>query len=589
MNSDEDIEQLARQSDENFDRGAYAEAEQQYLRLIDLDAATPGQMNNLALIKMRSGDAQAAYRVIKQAIRSAPTDVRLLNNFSQIVLRQTPVDRSRKVALNALLKAVKLDRTFAHARFNLGVLYMDLGDTANAIENFETTLKIDPQYFKALLNLVFLLIKNKKHERAVQAVTTLLTRTKYEVGCYGLLANIYVDQYDLPAAKHCIMMAESIEVGDIHVEFSKGQLYMATRQTTEALKSYKNALIKDPGNFEYMAMLATTYLLSGHFRDGFRLYEKRWQTRRLAPVWRQFDDRILWRGEALDGQTFLMILEQGSGDRIQFIRLAQQIKQRGARVILEIMPRLQRIFAGASIGLDVVADGDATQTNFYCPAMSLPLGMRLFSQQAICATWQGCYVKAEDALVVRWRTELTNRTGDRPFQVVINWQGNAKFSGDKHRSIPLKHFLCLDEYAQLISIQFKDGREQLAGVDAHRILDIGAALDQGDHGFVDTAAVMCCADLVITSDTAVAHLAGALGRPVWLLLAYVPEWRWGLTGSSSPWYPTMTLFRQTSPGDWVEVFSRVAAELQRIQRHSIERTNHQITKSREQTHVHKDA
>lgn len=569
MSSDDDIEQLAQQSDDNFNRGAYAAAEQQYLRLIDLDAVTPLQLNNLALIKMRSGDTQTAYRLIKQAVRIAPNDVRLLNNFSQIVLRQIPTDRSRQVALSALRRAVKLDRKFAHAWFNLGVIYMNSGDFANAIENFETTLKIDPQYFNALLNLVFVLIQNKKYNQAVRAVTDLLEQTKYEVGCYGLLASIYVDLYDLPAAKHCVIMAESIEVGDSHVEFAKGQLYTASRQMINALNSYKLALIKDPRNFEYMAMLAAAYLLSGHFREGFQLYEKRWRTRRLTPVWRRFDDRVLWRGEALNQQTILIILEQGSGDRIQFIRLAQQLKLRGAHVIVEIMPRLQRVFTSVSAGLDIVSDGDATMTEFYCPAMSIPFGMGLFTKQAICETWRGPYIKAEDDGIAHWSAKLDTTANTKPFRVVINWQGNVNFGRDRQRSIPLQHFLCLEQHAQLISIQFKDGREQLADLGEHTILDIGTELDQGEHGFVDTAAVMCCADLVITSDTAVAHLAGALGRPVWLLLAYVPEWRWGLTGSSSPWYPTMTLFRQTNPGDWAEVFSRVAAELQRIQRRSI--------------------
>jgi hypothetical protein len=260
-----------------------------------------------------------------------------------------------------------------------------------------------------------------------------------------------------------------------------------------------------------------------------------------------------WRGEALAGRTLLIHAEQGLGDTIQFCRYPFP---RDGAVIFEAQPRIARLLSGLTNAPRIVRVGDPLPAfDLTCPLMSLPAigGM---TEADLCGTMP--YLSAEPDLVARWRA----RVGDHGFRVGIAWQGNPARREDRGRSIALEHFRALASVpgVRLISLQKDAGGEQLtaglAGVES-----LGPDFDAGPDGFIDTAAVMMNLDLVISSDTAVPHLAGALGRKVWVALRSVPDWRW-LTGrTDSPWYPTMRLFRQTTRDDWGPVFAAMAEAL----------------------------
>jgi hypothetical protein len=254
-----------------------------------------------------------------------------------------------------------------------------------------------------------------------------------------------------------------------------------------------------------------------------------------------------WRGEKLEGRTLLIHAEQGLGDTIQFCRYPFPTD---GKVVFEAQPRIARLM-GTRPDATIVRVGDPLPPfDLTCPLMALP-AIHATTEATIPANVP--YLSAEPDAVARWR----ERVGDQGFRVGIAWQGNPARREDAGRSIRLEHFLPLTSLpgVRLISLQKDVGAEQLA--QGMAVESLGADFDSGPDGFIDTAAAMMNLDLVISSDTAIPHLAGALGRPVWVALRAVPDWRFMLERTDSPWYPTMRLFRQRHRDEWRPVFAAI--------------------------------
>ncbi|HEX3726273.1 MAG TPA: tetratricopeptide repeat protein, partial [Pirellulales bacterium] len=297
-------------------------------------------------------------------------------------------------------------------------------------------------------------------------------------------------------------------------------------------------------------------LLLGNYASGLDEYEWRWHTEgasKRLPL-------AEWDGAPLEGRPILLSHEQGLGDMIQFIRYAPLVQQRGGTVVVgcpqSLMPLLK-----TCPGVDrlIYQHELASGIEVQAALMSLP---RIFRTELDSIPAGIPYLFADQQLTEHWRGVLSPRGGLR---VGIAWQGNPDYKGDRYRSIPLACFAPLATVCgvRLISLQKGHGQEQLAAA-TFEIEDLGSQLDNEGHAFFDTAAVMQNLDLVITSDTAIAHLAGALGARVWLALPRVPDWRWHMDRDDSPWYPTMRLFRQSRWGDWTDVFEAIRNELGRL-------------------------
>jgi hypothetical protein len=302
------------------------------------------------------------------------------------------------------------------------------------------------------------------------------------------------------------------------------------------------------------------WLLKGDFEQGLVEYEWRWRAR-LKPLVPCPYQRPYWDGGPLEGKTLLLHAEQGLGDTIQFIRYAAVARERGARVVLGCPKPLLRILRSCRF-LDRLVEEITPALDFdvYCPLMSLP-GVLKTTLESVPA--EVPYLFASQELVQKWRERLGSLEG---FKIGIGWQGSPTYVGDRWRSIPLRSFAPLAEMAgiRLVSLQKTAGREQLAELgDRFPVADFAEEMDEAAGPFMDTAAMMTQLDLVITSDTAIAHLAGALGVAVWVALPLVPDWRWLLDRSDNPWYPTMRLFRQQEPGDWTGVFDRIRDAMER--------------------------
>ena len=338
---------------------------------------------------------------------------------------------------------------------------------------------------------------------------------------------------------------------------NKGTALLWEGHIDEAMACYERALTLAPDDAEVRKNLGVIRLLQGDFERGWREYE--WRARAVAGAVPSYE-RPRWNGSPLDGRTTLLAAEQGLGDTVHFIRYAAVLKARSdCRVIAACQRPLLPLLATCP-GIDhlVAQDDPPPRFDVWAPLLSLPGLLRHHAVEDFPASVP--YLFPPPALTDRWRTELSVYGGVR---IGIAWQGNPKHQADRMRSVPLAEFAPLAslEGLRLLSLQKGPGTDQLEGlaqrlgiVPLHDRLDATAA-------FVDTAAVMQHLDLVITSDTAVAHLAGALGVPVWVALYHVPDWRWLLGRDDSPWYPTMRLFRQTAVGDWPGVFARIVEAL----------------------------
>jgi hypothetical protein len=365
-----------------------------------------------------------------------------------------------------------------------------------------------------------------------------------------------------------------------------GHIFAHQGDLASALESYQRAstLKPDAGAFVYYAGLA--HLLRGEFSVGWQNYEYRWHTKALRKVRRTFmqeefpstkavpvetavAEKIptgsaalkvgprLWRGEPLNGEGILLHAEQGLGDTLQFVRYAPLVTARGGEVLLEVQPGLHRLLEKIEGAAQVLARGDTLPSfTWHCPLLSLPLA---FGTDLATIPAKIPYLRASSQDSQNWALRLaddSSAAGER-LRVGLVWAGNPRHVRDSQRSMKLSQFAPLAEVdACFYSLQKGPPGSQPIPVGL-KLIDLAGELDN----FADTAALLTNLDLVITVDTAVAHLAGALGKSVWTLLTYAPDWRWLLNREDSPWYPTMRLFRQPVAGDWAAVIDRVAFEL----------------------------
>ena len=293
--------------------------------------------------------------------------------------------------------------------------------------------------------------------------------------------------------------------------------------------------------------LALTLMRAGRLREGFEEYQWRWQVPQFAGQHRKFTG-ALWQGEPLNGRRILIYGEQGAGDAIQFVRYAPLVRDAGGEVIIEVLPHLERLMGWIDGGYRIVnALTKDVQFDVHCPLMSLP---QRFATELDSIPPPASFSIPAD-LKAKWARQLrTGRMG-----VGLVWAGNPKHPNDRDRSLPA-------HYLQPLT--------RLPGIQCWS-LQVGAAAPDTPEGienlapeltdFAETAAAIAELDLTITIDTAVAHLAGSLGKPVWLLVQYASDWRWMLDRKDTPWYASMRIFRQRRPGEWKDVMERVLGEL----------------------------
>jgi hypothetical protein len=415
------------------------------------------------------------------------------------------------------------------------------GDFAGAAACYREALAAKPDHFPSYSGLGASLLRQGDDKAAMALFDEATARDPANRRRYVILAT---DSYrrSLPFDREHLPAHLNIGLGFAE----QGALDAAVEQ-------YRRLLTIAPDDAETHFCLGMALLLKGDYRAGWPEYE--W--RRRMSDWGSTDQRALpmplWRGEPLNGAPILLHAEQGLGDAIHFVRYATLVARRGGRVLLKVPASLHRLCSGLPGIERVVRDGEAVTAAWHCPLMSLPAAFGT-EVATIPAT---PYLRADAAEAAAWAARLGPRLALR---VGLVWAGAARFKRDQRRSLPLAAFggLAALSGVEFYALQKGPAEKQLKNPPRGlKIHDLGA--DLGD--FAATAAAINALDLVITVDTAVAHLAGAMGKPVWILLPFAPDWRW-LTGrQDSPWYPTARLLRQPEPEDWRTVLARVAAEL----------------------------
>lgn len=346
--------------------------------------------------------------------------------------------------------------------------------------------------------------------------------------------------------------------------YQRGATLFYAGRISEATDIFEHLTAEAPGEAEAHFSLAMCYLLTGDLRNGWREYQWRLKTERMAVP---STGAPYWNGESFNGKTILIIGDQGYGDAVQFVRYARDIKARGGTVILTCHPELSRLLTGCA-GVDRVisfrssVSPQDTAHQIQIPLLSVP---GIFSPTIETIPAHVPYLHIPPDAGKEALAEINIQTN--VFRIGLTWAGRPTHLGDRQRSMKLEQFNALFniEGVKFFSLQKGEPANELKSISQGSIFDLGRYL--GD--FADTAAAIQALDLVISVDTAVAHVAGALAKPVWTLIPFVPDWRWMLNREDSPWYPTMRLFRQSKPGDWTSVIERVATQLTNKVRHKL--------------------
>ncbi len=503
----------------------------------------------------QAGDLARAEQAYLQFVQQEPQSAQAWYLLG--ILSQARGDLAAAAA--RLEQAVRLRPDFAEAHNQLGKVHRDQRRPADAETRFREAARLRPDFADPHYNLAVILLRQKRPAEAEESGRAAVRLLPEVAATHNTLGVALLDQDRLAEAIACFERAVQLQPRNVEGLNNLGNASWQLGRFEDALASYAQALQIQPDYAEVHRNVALIRLLLGDFDRGWPEFEWRWRLPGLRP---RIFTQPRWDGSPLAGRTLLLYAEQGLGDTLQFVRYARLAKEQGATVIVECQKPLLRLLARCP-GIDqLVGQGDPTPPHDVCaPLLSLPSLFRTTVDTIPAAV---PYLEADPALVEQWRQELASLSG---FKIGINWQGNPHYQHDRQRSLPLREFAPLAGLpgVRLVSLQKGPGSEQLAAVAGQwPVTDLGTRLDETTGSFMDTAAVMKNLDLVVTSDTAIPHLAGALGLPVWVALAKVPDWRFLLEREDCPWYPTIGLFRQESQGEWGPVFQRIAQAVQRL-------------------------
>ena len=487
-----------------------------------------------------------------KAIALDPALARAYNNRA-MVLRKL---RRLKEALLDCEQAIALQRDYIDAYRTQGQILREMGRPDMAALSYEAVTVLERNDTSAMQHRALALKDGKEYEAALESIGRAIALEPDNADLYLTRGVIQRDAKDYDAAIESCRKVIELWPGHPSGYTNLGRVMDELGQREEAMSSYERAIAVDPACAVAHFNRGLLQLQQGNYADGWRSYESRWSAEELAlsKDKREYE-QPLWTGEqSLEGKTVLLWSEQGLGDTLQFCRYATMVAQRGATVILEVKPELIGLMGTlAGVSRIIAKDGAAPAFDLHCPLMSLPLafGTRVETIPAAVP-----YLAADPNRVAEWARVLGEKTRLR---VGVVWNGNPKYMNDAIRSITLGQFSPLfGEDCEFVALQKEVRTSDKAVLDTSRnVRQFAAAIKD----FTDTAALCELMDVIVTVDTSVAHLAGALGKPVWVLLPRRPDWRWLLEREDNPWYPNTKLYRQPSEGDWNAVVDKVRADL----------------------------
>jgi tetratricopeptide (TPR) repeat protein len=530
-------------------QGRLAEAAAQYQRALALDPGLAEAHNNLGNVRRAQGDLAGAIACFRRALVLRPGFAMAHDNLGVALhdagrLAEAAASHRRALALQP-------DRAAAHA--NLGRALLAQGEAAAAAASYRRALALQPGDAAAHLDLGNALRRQGELEEAAACYAQAAALRPTDAQAPHNLGRLLLEQERLTEAEANLRRALALRPDYAEAHLNLGNALQGQGRFAEALVAYRRAIAIRPQDPAAHVNAAFMLLLTGDLAAGWREYEWRWHGVQPPGL-----DMPRWHGETLPGTTILLHCEQGFGDSLHFIRYAAMVRARCAKVVLACPAPLARLFAGVA-GVDLICPEGQTlpACDRHVPLLSLPL---LFATEL--ATIPGAVPYLAPPACSTWTARLDGQPG---LKVGLVWAGNPRSDQpdaqrvDRRRSLRLAQF---DALAGIAGVQWYSLQKGAAAAQPGRLTLTDWMDEAGD--FADTAGLVAALDLVIGVDTAVVHLAGALGRPVWVLSRFDGCWRWLLDRADSPWYPTLQLFRQPAPGDWDSVIAAVAVALRAL-------------------------
>jgi tetratricopeptide (TPR) repeat protein len=513
-------------------------------------SSNPSRLLRRALAAHEAGDAAKADRLYAAALEKEPANVDALHGRGRLHCDCGRYD----TALSFIQSALRVDPERADGFSRLGLVFYYLRRLDHALASFEAGLRVAPAHAELLNQRGVVLLELGRTSEALASFEHALAADSNLLDALGNYGNALL-KLNRPADAIAVYdRALAIVPHNAGLLTNRAIALRKLDRPQEALMSVSRALAAKPDFAQARFVDSLVRLTLGDFHAGWRAYESRWQGRNLSSQRRNFS-APLWLGdEALEGKTILLHAEQGFGDTIQFVRYAPLVAARGARVVLEVQRELVRLI-GSMKGIDVVVGrGDALPPfDLHCPLLSLPFA---FGTKLPTIPAPMPYLGAADDEARRWRELLPQ---DRP-RIGVVWSGDPSHDNDVNRSMRLAALMPLFDVADVdfVSLQYRIRDEDKVTLPDFPNL---FCFKENFRDFADTAAVIAHLDAVISIDTAVAHLAGAMGKPLFLMLPLGADFRWLRERVDSPWYPSARLFRQQRFGDWPGVIATLAQEM----------------------------
>ena len=533
--------------------GKLAEAETLYRGILATDEQQFDALHLLGVVRYQQGYNAEAEELIRAARTREPHNVSALSNHG-IVLAE--LERHAE-ALACYDRALIIEPRHAGVLNNRGTTLKQLGRHAEALACYDRAMAIAPDFADAVSNRGMVLETLERFEEALASFDKAIALDPGHARAHHNRGAVLdrLDRFEEAIASFDRAIAVSPDYANAF--YHRGRALKELQRRDAALASYRQAIALDPENAAAHWEAGLLALLVGDLAAGWPGYGWRFKVKEVASEPRAFP-QPQWRDDApLAGRTILLHAEQGFGDTIQFVRYAPLIAARGATVVLEVQRPLATLLHGIAGVSRLVCRGEALpEFDLHCPMASLPLA---FATTLDTIPARLPYLRPPAERIAAWRRRLPT-TPPRAPRVGLVWSGDARHKNDGRRSMA---FETLAPLVALPGIDFISLQKGAREADAQALRRCGNVIDIATEleDFADTAAVISLLDLVITVDTSVAHLAGSLGKPVWILLPVAVDWRWLLDREDSPWYPTARLFRQASAGDWPGVIARVRQEL----------------------------
>ena len=564
-------------------QGRLIEAEQVYRGVLQHSPTHFDALHLLGILALQTGRIENGVELITKAIELNPNSWGAHNNLGNGLRDLGQLD----AALANFDRSIALRSDFAEAHNNRGIVLQDLTRFDDALASFDTAITLKPDYAEAHNNRGNVLHKLKRTADAAVSFDKAIALKHDYVEAYNNRGNLAKELGNLEDAVADYDRAVALRRDYASAHYNRGIALQELRRFDDALTSFDMAIALKPdyaeaynnrglvlqelkrphdaiASFDRTIALMPTYaeahanqslcfLQIGLFEQGWHSYE--WRKKREQPFGNRSFAKPFWLGEDdISNRTLFIHWEQGLGDTIQFSRFAEPLKARGAQVVMSVQEPLYRLFKQKSPGIQIINQDEVpTVFDYHCPLMSVPLALGT-KLETIPAKLP--YLFADESLRDAWHDRLPLKTKPR---IGIVWSGSAKHKNDRYRSIDLTTFASLlSPNANWISLQ-----KELREGDAAVLRQIDHIVSYGEEltDFSDTAAIIDLLDLVISVDTSVAHLAGAMGKQVWILLPYNSDWRWFLDRNDSPWYPTVRLFRQDTTRSWGNVMTQVRGAL----------------------------